>query len=559
MSHPAVDSVLTRYPRAAAHMWRQLSDGRLGLIFGAGVSKSFNFPTWPELVSRVANDADVLAGPDFTDSSALPLPILTEVLFQRYREGHRTECEAVSKSIGDVDRLLLAGWRRVIHRALYAGTPTSSEELMSIDSVYRHYLNPVLRAALTVTYNFDDVLERMLLASRTNQERERSQTFQTVVDARLPFRQGQTVILHPNGYLPHNLLELSSETLVFSEGTFADQLIDVMAGQYSTMLHYFTKNTFLLLGLSLDDETLRHLLRQSAILSPGSFHYFVRFVDSNSKVSADVRRAEVASNFETYNLITLYLDLDEIRALGDILNTEADDLTSRADELGARLNYTYYLAGVPGVGKTTTFSHFNTLVTHDEWLEPRLALMSKPFTELTPGEENVVDEWILRQVGLKNRRMLDDVIHRGIGIHLVDRCPPDAITFSRPDEWSKKANEVLRAISPGQASRRIHDGHVILLAADPKEIVVRAALREKVSSVQYTIDRMKDLATLYGGAGTTQLSVDRMSPTQVVRAVARIVFFGEYAPCLLHERVEKVRDGLLVAPDYVVDSEIDAI
>ncbi|WP_375431008.1 SIR2 family protein [uncultured Friedmanniella sp.] len=555
MSDAEYDRVLIKYPKAIAHLRRQLEDRRLGFILGAGVSTPYSFPDWSKLVERVAMDPEVNAGSDYADSAFLPLPILTEVLYQRFRELNYEQCRIVSSSIGDVERLLLAKWRRVLHRALYAGTPTNDEELLKVDSAYKHFLGSIRQSSLTVTYNFDDVLERLLLQSRTSDQKRTSQTFQTIVDPRPPFRRGLAIILHPNGYLPYNLMEVPSGTVVFSEGSFADQLIDVMAGQYSTLLHYLTKHTFLLIGLSLSDESLRHMLRQAARLSPGGYHYYIRFVPAGSEISEAAKRAEVASNFETYNLVTLHLSSSEINALGDILGDDVDDLRARAEELGVNLQYTYYLAGVPGAGKTTTFSHFNSFVTHDEWLEPRLALMSKPFTELTKEQETQVDEWVLNQIGLKNRKMLDIATKGSPGIHLIDRCPPDAISFTNPADWSSKAKQVRAAISPRQSKRQLHDGHVILLAAQPEEVVVRAALCGKETSVPYTMERHEDLQMLYLGSGTTELEVQRMSPTDVVKEVARLVYFSEYTTAELDRRLKEVEDGTRQSPARRQQSE----
>lgn len=551
-ANDAIRTVLTQYPRAVAHLRRQLDDDRLGLIFGAGASKPYGFPDWKELAKRIAIDSAVDAGNVFpSDADLLPLPIFTEVLYQRYRQRHQDKfSQKISPSIGDLDRLLLAGWRRIIHHALYEGIPEDPAKLYEFESAYRHFIKVVKKTKFTVTYNFDDTLERLLLYVRSENERTSTQTFQSIVDARLPYKQGRTVILHINGYLPHQLLDSASDTLVFNEGTFADQLIDVMAGQYSSLLHHLTKNTCLLVGLSLDDETLRHLLRQSARLSPGNYHYLIRYVAPNSSVSQERRAAESASDFETYNLITLYLGDAEMGALGDLLTQPADDVVSSAEEAGVALCYTYYIVGVPGVGKTTTVDHFNSLVTHDEWLEPMHPLMGMPFPSLTPAQAAEVDKWVLDQVGLKNRKMLDTVREKPIGIHLIDRCPPDAITFKQPDEWAVKARDLLAAIQPGQAKeRKTHDGELILMKGDPAEIRIRAATRDKDTPVEYSRQLHEALEALYCGAGTVVLDVERMSVQDVVKAVARTIFYEPYQKRGLHDLLLEAARGAINPPE----------
>jgi hypothetical protein len=548
-----IKTVLTNYPRAVAHLRRQLDDGRLGLIFGAGASRPYGLPDWKELVNRIATDPAVDAGSVFTsDADLLPLPIFTEVLYQRYRQRHQEKFSKITSSIGDLDRLLLAGWRRIIHHALYEGIPEDPAALYRVESAYQYFINVVKKTPFTVTYNFDDTLERLLLHIRSDDERAATQTFQSIVDARLPYKQGRTVILHINGYLPHQLLDSTSDVLIFNEGTFADQLIDVMAGQFSSLLHHLTKNTCLLIGLSLNDETLRHLLRQSARLSPGNYHYLIRYISPDSDLPYERRTAESVTNFETYNLITLYLTDAEMKTLGEILTQPAYDVVSKAEEAGVALCYTYYIVGVPGVGKTTTVGHFNSLVTHDEWLEPMNPLMGMPFVSLNAEQEAEVDKWVLDQVGLKNRRMLDTVREAPIGIHLIDRCPLDAITFKQPDGWAAKARDLLDAIQPGKASaRKTHDGELILMKGDPAEIRIRAATRDKETSVEYSCHLHEALEALYCGPGTVVLDVGRMSVQDVVKAVARTVFRDSYRERGLHDLLLETERGRITAPGTV--------
>lgn len=542
------EEILRRYPKAVSHLRRQVDDGRLGFILGAGVSMAYNIPTWGPLIHAVAQDPSVNAGASFRESNSLPLPILAEVLFQRFSDQARPVIEESTKNLHDIERLLHSKWRKLIHKVLYKNAPTSVEDLDKVDSGLRHFLEVIRKSVLTVTYNFDDILERLLLHHRTSEEKEESLTFQSVVDARLPFRRDRTIILHPNGLLPHNLLETNNDTLVLNEGSFADQMIDVMAGQFSTMLHYLTKNTFLLIGLSLEDETLRHLLRQSARLSPGNYHYYVRFIPADSKVSQEDLTAEAQSNFNVYNLITLHLTDGEIKALGDILSMLPNRLRACAEEAGVDLHYTYYLTGVPGVGKTTTFAFFNSLVTHDEWTEPRLSIMSLPYTSLSAEQEKEIDNWIMDQLYKKNLRMQDEKRERVTGIHLVDRCPPDAITFTRPPDWPDKAKQILCAVSPGNSNRLLHDGHVIMLEVDPREVVVRAAMRAKKSSVDYAKTLMEALRTIYPENRATIIPATGMTPTEVAKWVARIIFLDDYREAELHEIVQQVADGSISSP-----------
>lgn len=92
---------------------------------------------------------------------------------------------------------------------------------------------------MTVNYNFDDTIQQLIRLdnpAHPNQVRP----FETVWNAYLPFRSESAILYHPNGFLPRNLLENPSESLVFSEENFADQLIESMAGHHASLIHHLS-------------------------------------------------------------------------------------------------------------------------------------------------------------------------------------------------------------------------------------------------------------------------------------------------------------------------------
>lgn len=534
----ATKRILQEYPRAIAHMFRQFNDSRLGLVLGAGVNTALGCPDWDELVARISSHPEVGGTVIRREADKTPLPILAQVLYQHFRRrfavGEFGEIEERDK-----DRLAISAFRGIIHECLYKDVPADDEELRARDGFYKHFLEVIKRSPLTVTYNFDDSLERIVLASRTDVEREQSRGFETVTDARLQFRSKSGIVYHPNGYLPRSPLEAPAESLVLSEDAFADQLIDTMAGHFSSLLHHFSKTTCLLVGLSLDDSTLRHLLRQNAKINPGHYHYFVHYVEDLDALDPKELDARRDANFEVFNLITLFLTGAEIAALGRLLSLEFRELRAAAAEAGASLSYTYYLTGVPGVGKTTTSSYFKSLVTYDEWLERRLPEMGRPHVELSSDEREKVDAWIRNQIGLKNQRLVDDEREKGVGLTVVDRCVPDAIAFSEDrNSWKDKARDLLDAIAPGRSRRRVHAGHVILLEGDARELAIRSRCRGKQAPERYLHDLQKDTARVYAAEGVTCLNTTNRSVLEVVREVARIIHLRKYEECDLHNLIE---------------------
>lgn len=543
MIDPAEREVLRLYSRPVAHMFRQLNDGRLGLVLGAGIHKALGCPDWRELVARISAHPDVAGSVFRRDTDDTPLPILAQILFQHFRR-RSTPAGGNGYEEREHHRIAAAEFRSIIHQCLYQDVPADDEELMEKDNFYCHYEKVIKRSPMTVTYNFDDSLERILLAGRTPAERQRSRGFETVTDARLQFRAPTGIVYHPNGYLPRSPLEAPAEALVFSEDSFADQLIDTMAGHFSSLLHHLSKNTCLLVGISLDDATLRHLLRQNAKINPGHYHYYVHYVHPEEGPDVEERRARRDANFEVFNLITLFLDQEMVGALGRLLSQPFVELRAKAAEAGATVSYCYYLTGVPGVGKTTTSSYFKSLVTYDEWLERRLPEMGRPHVELSQQEREKVDSWVREQIGLKNRRLIDDEREKGVGITMVDRCIPDAIAFSEDRGWQKKAGALLDAISPGESNRTVHSGQVLLLEGDPRELAIRSKCRGKEAPADYISRLQEDTRRIYSEGGVFRLTTTGRSVFEVVKDVARVVHMDDYSPCDLHTLLSRFANGV---------------
>jgi hypothetical protein len=526
----------------------QLKVKRFGVVFGAGASRDLGFPTWEELVKRITECPEV-EGATLTKEVHKPLPIVAEAAFQAFRRRHIDEVRALSSNANDVERLLTSRWADLIHRCLYQGVPEAVSQLLDRDTVYKHLLPVIKDSPITVNYNYDDTLQRLLLHTRPDEGMGRG--FETITDPTLQHNPFNTVLYHPNGFLPRNLLERTTDRIIFNDGTFADQITDFMMGTYSSLLHHLSQHTWLLVGLSLSDETLRHMLHRSALLNPGHYQYHVEHCSPPVAKHTPAMEAQAAANFETYNLITLFLDSSEIAALGRCLAARPEELRALAEESNIRLSYTFYFVGVPGVGKTTTLSHFKNLTTWDEWLEERLPEMGKPFLALTEEERVKVDAWIMKQVGLKNRRLLEAEREGGIGVTVVDRCVPDAVTFTQPGGWRDKAKALLEAVSPGASKRTFHPGHVILFVGDPKEIKIRAAIKNKETAEKYTEGMQRALQVVYGDKGVTRLDVKSLSVRQVAKEVARIIHLGEYTECNLHKRLEDIQNAVISSAETI--------
>lgn len=266
-------------------------------MLGAGVSKPLGFPDWEDLIERIAAVSEIdgigiVKSPKKRD----PQSSRTQMLYQRFKRRRYDGEDSTRHHTAELDLAIRREWREIVQRCLYQDIDTTSK-VSEKHPYLRDFVRVITHSALTVNYNFDDSIERLLdqeaAAADDNKRR-----YETIWDAGTQLSTDRTAIYHPNGFLPSNLLENPSEHLVFAEDAFADQLIASMAGHYSSLLHHLFKNTCLFLGISLDDSTLKHLLRQNARINPGHYHYYVAFVADAEGVDPDRAAAIRAANFD---------------------------------------------------------------------------------------------------------------------------------------------------------------------------------------------------------------------------------------------------------------------
>jgi hypothetical protein len=513
----------------------EIEDRRFGLVFGAGVSKPLNFPSWSELVDRIARHSDVdgqhvVAGA----GSNLPDTSKTQMLFQHYKS---KMLDITSAPItAKFERRVQGQWRRIIQDCLYDGVPETAEEMKDKHPYIRHLMQVIMKTEMTVNYNFDDTIQQLLLLEDPCGNPNSLRGFETVSNASLSFRPDRTILYHPNGFLPRNLLEHPSENLVFSDHSFADQLIESMAGYHSSLLHHFSKTTCLFIGLSLQDATLRHLLRQSAIINPGHYHYFVHWQQPGVTHDTAAELALRDANFEVYNLVTLFLGDDEIAAFGRLLAMSEPDLRREAEEMGVHLKHFYYLTGAIGAGKSTCLSYLGSFKTYEEWAEVRPADLKKAWKALSNDERTRLDQWIIHQFDLKNHKLLD----QRIGIHIVDRTPLDPLAFTETSDIKKKAGMIAQGLSPGKAARRPQDGHIILLTGAPDDMEARAIGRHKQSRADVIGEMQQKLRQIFDGSSATIIETLGLSIPQVVKRVAQTILLDTYSPVDLSEVLRRI-------------------
>lgn len=521
--------LLRRYPRPIYHLRTQLHARKLMPVLGAGVSQPINIPGWEELVDRIARHPDV----DATEVAAgrASQTSRVQLIFHHFRRKRalaaEREAESPKPDTTFFERKTSREWREIVHQCLYRTAIDATDH-----PYLKEFLGVVRDAPLTVNYNFDDTLQELLDSSRNKKaddEREGTQEaergFETVWEPTVQFRYKSSVIYHPNGFLPRQLYRGPSPRLVFLEDAFADQMIDTQRGHYSTLLSHLYRYTSLLMGLSLDDPTLKHLLRQSAQANPGHAHYYIAYCATDHP-STDRQYAVRHSNFNTYNLVTLFLNEGEIRSLGRLLSASDRDFAIAVDEAKLPTNFVYYLSGAVGSGKTTSLDAFKSLNSYDEWLEEKPPLLHQAADKLTPDQRRDVDDWINTQMRRRNLAIYRD----NYRVSIVDRSPLDPVAFAGLSGPTRAAE--LLALYGGTNAGVPWPGMVIFLCGNPEVMHGRTMERHKGATTDYVEQLQQRFVELWkrsnGGVEIVQ-TVD-MSTSDVVQRIARIIHLGDYVP-----------------------------
>ncbi|MDD2319445.1 MAG: SIR2 family protein [Geobacteraceae bacterium] len=531
-------SILNKYTKFIVHMRRQIKDQRFGLVMGAGASRDLGFPDWNTLIKRISEHKSVNSSELINEGSAQSS--VSQLIYHRFRENIQTEAKHHSESFKKRDTFIQAKWREVVHECLYKDVPESIDEIKDKDNYLWSFIPVIKKTKITINYNFDDTLQKLLADSRSEEEKTISKGYTTVFNSKIQGYPGTGIIYHPNGFLPRRLTEKPSDQLVFLEDSFADQLIESMTGYHTAIAYHYSQNTCLFLGLSLDDPMLKHLLRHNAANFPGHYQYLISFISNDRKRKPEHERAIFESNFDVFNLNTLFLNRKEIAALGLLLGMSDNEFIELCEETGVNPLYYYFVTGCVSVGKSTAVSNFSSLVTHDEWLEPRESGMEKDPTLVKKDIIKKIDEWVYDQLGKKNKVLLRETE----GINIVDRAPLDAFAFNTPKKsWPKKAKLIMNKVRPDRSETRLCKGHIILLVGDPNVMEVRSILKHKMTDSSKLQKQQDSLLEVYKRNKVTIIDTRNYDTCQVAKQIARIIYCEDYNPVEMHDWLEKIEKG----------------
>lgn len=520
--------VLNAYPKSVVHLRKQVAENRFGLVLGAGVSLNFGVPLWPKLVANIALDPQIQGKTLLSGEVAKrkTLPYQTEMLFERFRG---KALKKLHSGMSELDKQshITAAWLELCAKYIYAGVSEKLDAPLKKHPYFLSMLPLVQRSQLTVTFNFDDFLERSLSLKR--KKNEPGKGYEIVTDPWPQFRRSDSVIYHVHGVVPNQakLMELPVDRFVFSEAAYSTQYIGSRGHDSSFLLTHFARNTCLFVGCALEDE-LRNVLMRGAQFNPGNYHYYIHWIPTDKGGPSEAQRKLISdTNFKIYNLITLFLTSEKIKALFELIDNERvadDDLADIATSNGVGLKYNYYLTGPLGVGKSTTANLLRSLNVLDEWLEARPQVLAKAWDELTPHEQKVSDNWIVEQFQKKN-----DALRRvKSAISIVDRPPLDPLAFTKPEDRPKKAKSLLDKICP-KRKWGIEPGVVILMKGDPDILSARVRARgRKDYSAERLIKMEAAILELYQGQGVHLIDTKNLSILDVTKKVAEIIHRDTY-------------------------------
>jgi predicted ATPase len=534
-------ALLGRYLRPIAHMRQQSHHRRLCLIFGAGAGPDLGFPSWTELLERLGKSLPGYAAAKKSSATQASLAQSIVKLFEREFD-RLNPSPKLSDAIGQRTRnsSLNAAWRNHVYDALYANVEKLDENaFVGSDCYFRAYVDVIKATALTITYNFDDSIERFLAKARSFSEASTRRGYTTVYDENSQLPTNSPVIYHPNGFLSHKKAEKPSTHLILSEDSFDAQLSDSITGRHAVIQSELSQKTCLIIGSSLQDPTFNFLLKKNAEHHPGHFHYYVHWSGENGENPASELDAEKL--FDLYNLITLSLSTKEIKMLGDLLSLTQTTLRHKLREVRLDAQFVFIVTGAVGSGKSSVISHFRSLRQHDEWLEPRLEGMEKEVDKLSDETLERIDRWVDEQFALKNS-VLHNQEENGVAVHILDRGPLDPLAFVKGNKITARASKLREAMTT-RVEKVIVPSHVILLIADPKEMQIRALARGKDFSEAALSRQQEELRRTYGDSpGVTIIDTRGLTILQVVRRVAKVIHRDPYFETDLSTRLASLVD-----------------
>jgi len=523
-----------KHPAAISHLYHQFTKKRLGVVLGAGIGVKIGFPNWHDLLVRIAehpkvNGSHLLKGKSGKTATA-------QILFQLFKENQllNTKSQEIYARYGNLE--IHREWKKTILDVLYVGTSDNPEDWLKAEPYLKELVDVIRESnVMTVTYNFDDTIERLIRDTSPDIGRRKCTTvWDFTVQGEISNQLERPVIYHPNGFLARDKKTISPQ-MVLLDDSFEDQLVDSFTGHYNALNFHYSSKTCLLLGISLEDRTLKHMLRMNARKHCGHVHYLVQHLADDFEYTEDNLKyleMEKNANFETYNLYTLHLTSQEIGDLLGLMRMPPSQFISQVAPKVAKKRR-FFVMGCVSVGKSTTVSQFKSLGIISEWTKDMPEEMTKAPSMLSEEREQIIDEWVAEEVALKNV-ILDN--QDSISLTVIDRTPIDAFAFiqDKGDEtnnlWQRKAELFKEKLG----HQTLVGGKIIFLKADAEEIYNRTLQKVRQYSEDDLDNQQEAFLSLIkifaekNSASVEFVDVTNKTAEQVAKEVAKIIYYNEY-------------------------------
>jgi hypothetical protein len=541
----ALEDATTAQPQIPVwltHIWQRLARRKLGLILGAGVSIDAGCPTWHGLVKRLTDRVPSIGSTiDAHRKAGLQETYITQILYSVHQEATKAAASPIPQKFEQYQ--VDSTWMEIVHEELYKDiVKLSFDEIAKKHSYLLALGQLACRTALTVNFNFDDLVDEAAIDFARRRNREQPEV---ISRPKIETRLNAPVIYHINGFLPREPRRRRSEHLVFTEDAFADVLISPTTHDSDFLMSRFASTTFLLFGTSLNDNSLKNMLRAGMKRSPANHHYIVYWEDPKSPRSVEEQRHIFEVNLSVYNLISIFLSTAQIVEMVDLLNEE-DEAVFETDLLKfstLKTRRRYYLVGSVVAGKSTTLEALRCFATFEEWSGRPPEKMYQDHKTLTPADRAEIDDWLYNQLREKN----DHMRRVGVGIHIMDRGYLDLCAFSEtPDENLKKLDQLRNRVHG--VSGPLESGQVIFLQADEEALSERQAKRGKLRGAAKHIDydgttlaaQSKVLGAIYRPEANSTFDNSREACDQSSRRVAREILLGSYKPFDFERRIDEL-------------------
>jgi hypothetical protein len=271
---------------------KYLYRGELALALGAGVSKSFGFPLWWELVNELSLK---YYGKSSINENTLPKDLTYTIDEINSNIKNKLEFNELVKSVlyNNIDYI-------------NNDTIVQNELLISLSALMMGSRRGSIRNV--ITYNFDDLLEWYLgmhgIDVRVIQNPQRTTT------------NSKVIIYHPNGFLPLKSSELCGDKLIFSETSFISRQKEATPqDKYWEIIQerLFVQKIFIFVGLSGKDPTIYPRLKNiyENLLNkkrPIGFWFYKRTKEMDQReIKRNLNCGIVPIILEDNNLIPKYL------------------------------------------------------------------------------------------------------------------------------------------------------------------------------------------------------------------------------------------------------------